>query len=76
MSDDEYGHDLPQQDPATVPGSEDEKDAALASIYAVCDSEHEEGSWFGPDRATYEEASADADAHNEQHPGHNATVLS
>ncbi len=31
--------------------------------------------WYGPQRKTYEEAQADADAHNRENPGHEAAVV-
>ena len=40
---------------------------------AVCASEHAEP-WLGPDRASGEEARADAEAHMVQNPGHVASV--
>jgi hypothetical protein len=42
--------------------------------FASCQDCPQAGGWIGPNRPTREQAQADADAHNESHPGHRAGV--
>jgi hypothetical protein len=42
--------------------------------FASCQDCPQAGGWIGPNRRTREEAQADADAHNDSHPGHRAGV--
>ncbi|TSE14005.1 hypothetical protein C1D09_000990 [Mesorhizobium intechi] len=43
--------------------------------FASCQDCPQAGGWIGPNRPTREQAQADADAHNEGHPGHRAGVV-
>lgn len=55
-------------------GDGSKQEGAYASYFAGCtDCPH--GGWKGPFHPTREAAQADADAHNESHPGHGATVV-
>jgi hypothetical protein len=40
-----------------------------------CPGNGTSGGWMGPNRPTRDQAQADADAHNESHPGHTAMVI-
>lgn len=42
--------------------------------FASCQDCAIPGGWIGPNRPSREQAQADADAHNESHPGHRAGV--
>ncbi|RWD55392.1 MAG: hypothetical protein EOS36_27920 [Mesorhizobium sp.] len=60
-------------------GSTDSVQQDSTTYYAfcqVCPSDGVKGGWTGPNRSVREQAQADADAHNQSRPGHEAMVYS
>ena len=58
-------------------GGGGEPDTAGTIYYAMCQDcpgDGVRGGWVGPDRKRREDAQADADGHNQSHPGHGAIV--
>lgn len=51
------------------------KEGAYASYWAGCSDCPQAGGWKGPTRSDRDAAQADADSHNESHPGHRASAV-
>ncbi|MDX8452531.1 hypothetical protein RFM98_07170 [Mesorhizobium sp. VK9D] len=56
-------------------GDGSKQEGAYASYFAGCSDCPQAGGWKGPSHPTREAAQADADAHNDSHPGHRASVV-
>ncbi|WP_173065959.1 hypothetical protein [Phytohabitans houttuyneae] len=72
MTDSTFSDDVQTSDSET-PDSETSADTS--GFNAVCETGHQ---WFGPRRTgsdAWEKAQADANAHNEELPGHQAGVI-
>lgn len=55
-------------------GGDAKQEGVWASYFAGC-TDCPGAGWKGPSHPTREAAQADADAHNESHPGHTAVVV-